>query len=377
MIIGSCGESERPARLYRFYASLLRPFGLLPQTPLGIGIFGRIISFVLLGIFLSLSFVTFYRPVFWAASLLLLFVGGWHAQAPSLSNDLPMFLWGFFLAGTLVSVVLGPFSRLGVLWRATLPLLLLVPLSFIERSWLAGVPSLLALVLVSITALVPPIRKQNTPRWIPALTILVGLTAVLAFAVRWVLPYLLAHYAAPFSRLSELNPDIAFLANVGKINLHEFYLFSLWHLKSWAGTFVWGHTELPWLVRTSWIVVWSSLCALGVLTLFREFRSATTRTLPILILLTLAAPLLISHFLVVEASGSYMFHQDLGIAQSFAKARLTAPGGAALSLLPLCALSAFLKRPPLRLQTCSYAALAAFSWALAYWLPSTYLIAVL
>lgn len=159
-ILKTCGVSDRPMLFYSHVKSFLPFKSFVESHPTNVQNFMRAFNFLCLAAFIGLVSFFCSLKITHALCVALAFVGAFSIQSASVTNDVVMYLAGFFIAAIFVRVTQEKINKRTVL-ASLLSLAFLFVVSNYDRSWIAAVP--MALSLVALAAFNHQLHKRNAP----------------------------------------------------------------------------------------------------------------------------------------------------------------------------------------------------------------------
>lgn len=342
LVIGSCGMSEGPQRLYSFYSSFLSPLRSFVDfsSPQMLRIVAYLFNVLLLasfGIVVALAGGHRAATVFGA---ILLFYGGIWSQLVSITNDFPMIILGLILALTLFLAVIP--DRKG---RALLVWFLAVFMAFVLRGvdvsiWSALPALALFFPLVILGRIGTGASSQSSRGGHKEAFQVVAAMALPIILFLTLKTVLVKDIASVGSLLKTKLPIGGYLANLEKFTEISKSFSFLWQfMKSVFGSYVWGHSYYDRWVYWGLFFLYLLLSATGVSYLFKS-RSKTGAWL---ILVTIGLLIALQLTAVLTA---YIFDAgtlDAIARDSYLKSRFTAPGVSTLLVLPAWGINALIE----------------------------------
>lgn len=373
-ILRVCGVSSRPIWLYRQYSKILSLFDEAPWSGSTYLTVGKWANSVILAIILGCAwFFLAYRRVF-AFLVLLIFSGGIMVQIPSVTNDVPMFFVG--LLGLLVATKVFDRSRIlyRVLWGLGY-LGLVAGVSHIDRSYLAGMPFALFLIFVGFFNIQqPPAPSSQSSSLSPSVasvvngTLIVVVVCALTTWSLWYTSHVIDNNPGPiFNWFRGYMDDLNLFLSLKDVPRSDMPILLYFYARSIAGTYMWGHSFLAAQVYFVWVtlvlIIPSILGIRYLLEIGGKYKKLCLAVLGVLIGIQVVVVLTV-------ASDSLGVH--LGAMDAQLKARLTAPGLAAIFLLPFLGFVSISKcekwRPWLLYGTLTWSLIMTF-----YYLPHFYI----
>jgi len=338
-VVGGCGATVLPQNLYHAYAVTLGrlvPASLidLPQVVRRIALAANIVFIVCLALasatlggiqLLSVLVVT------------LVFYGGAQSQLPTVTNDVPMILYGLYLAALGVSVIIHPqrWIRHGVGY--IVGGLLYAVLSSVDRGIHAALPVLIALPPAWALAFWAARSKSEVGscvrgsfwRLVAGPLFFFGAAALICISVKMALE----------TNLFDLHtlmvtkvPDGGLIDNMQKFRSVSDLALGLWlYFKSLFGSFVWGHSYYHDVTYAVHLVLFVIMTAAGCVAISSRARRAGPAAFLTALLATLAA----AQVCLILSVMSVNLNSPPIMRDSFLKSRLTAPGIAGLLIVPM------------------------------------------
>lgn len=334
-ILNSCGVSDSPAYLYKFYAAVLSIGGFHPSKPAEIEHVGKAANILLTLLIFCLILLLYGNDVTHASLFLLALTGGFLAQFASITNDIPQYLMGFFALGTACYIFLGKSQRKALVGVAVL--LVLFAIAFpIDRSSLSLLPLLLALVIFMMIrlsqgrSLIVEERDGHSNATVLLAAGCFTAGAVAAIAGLNLLPGIVR--LSPLSSLGEgiaQSTNLRMILNFPLVDLGQAAVLLGGYLQSVFGTFVWGHSFYHGIFYFIFAAACTGLAVWGIRSLKGTVGWKTCAFSGLMLGVLVAA----LAGIVVSIAAPYIHAHPIA-RDSFTKARLTAPAIAVFWLVP-------------------------------------------
>lgn len=334
-ILQTCGITNNPMLLYQYYIKLLKHVheftGTSPEELLWAG---RLISSLWLIIFLVLVRLILGKDIVMAVSLFLIFAGSYQSQFASITNDMPMYILGFWGMATLAHLLANGRSLRGIIAYSILVVGWCIG-SFIDRSYIAGLITVVYYPFVFI--LIGKLKKDlRTNIGIKDMykSVFCGLLYAALLLIGVYLTKILFTYSLGKDLVNYLLTwigDAGFLLYPIKLDFYPNLVLGYWYyFKSFFGTYVWGHSYYNRYIYCIYIICLFSLIYFGSL-----FVSKYTDKKRAIILLLTSFLTMVSYFYIVIAVAGKGYFQPEIVFGSYLKVRLTAPGISTLMALPI------------------------------------------
>lgn len=330
-IVNACGYSPRPEHLYKRYAiflktifssELLRQPSFLRSTAITIHIF---ILFLTIGLIAAMGG----KQLFETVAVILIFYGGWLSQQSSVTNDVPMILYGIYLAALMTKIATKPISTVSFLSWYSLAVFFEWCLIDVDLSALSAIPVLIAMPLLWLLMRKsrPALQFQHKDFSKTAILTCAYLSALASLLVLG--KYILTtNFGGLKSFLRNNLPSGQLLDNLAKFDSLYSDALSLWiYFKSFFGSFVWGHSYYHGLTYTVLIFVLITTYGIGLNSLFTR---AGGRLSSFVVLLLFGLLFLSQLTLLQSAYLPPSLALDEITRDSYLKTRFTAPGIAAI-----------------------------------------------
>jgi len=319
-ILGGCGKTALPMRYYNALASITptdNPDPIMSHF-----------NFVIINatfICSMLVLIYFLFPISQFQSTLIVFalMGGIYSQFPTITNDLPMFLFGVLLLNINTYFLSTSKNVLRHILAFFLAVLSLLIGRNIDHSYLAIIPSLFLIVTVGISKFAlkksPPMNRQN-PMAPCAIFFAAGLSIILFLYNGTVRDMII-------SGLTKFTNKAVFLENFVSSSLETKLEIFLSYFKSIVGTFVWGHSYFE---TFQYIISFIFLSYMAIRGLIKSQSYLDTRIGALWFSLAFWGSIIL-----IISSVPY----DIDILDSYSKVRKTAPSIAIILLLPFMGLN--------------------------------------
>jgi hypothetical protein len=329
-IIGGCGISKPPIKLYTFYVRILAFFGTTDFTPLGII---KNAIFINISLIFSLMFIAKFflnSDEMTAFCLSLSFLGGMIAQLPSLTNDFPMYILGCF--GLLSASSILQKSTLKGLGSFIMVVLLFMAVKGFDVSSLSFAPFLCILLLLLLVRCKAYLKQDFNPpqaslRFNVFLDFVGLFLCIIAFA--YIIVFL-SKISAIVNMLSMFDEHTHLLSDIQRLDLHKFVAILMSYWKSLIGSYVWGHSYWPDVLYLLSVIAYLVASYSGLLLL----KSRTTPWCFYAVILLLGAVAAFQLTIVLGIASDASFSDNQIARESFTKVRLSAPIATAALILP-------------------------------------------
>jgi hypothetical protein len=359
----SCGISEEPTSLYRKYWQLIGSPDIrnwLPKDLLKLGVFFNAMWVML---FLCAVGAFFGLAVTQTVSLLMLLCGSFIGQFPSVTDDIPFYIGGWWIValflGSLTSVHSS--KKLVALFATLIAYFYLLEAN---RIWIVAAPGLVASAICCIFCFYKPageIKKSQALRGalIYSLVIMISIPTI----------NLLAGSSAPAYRGFINNTLFAdYVPNISLLSIPE-NLFLFWrHWCSYVGSFVWGHSYFDVAVYCIYTLFFILLSGVGLMYGPKEKNKFYLVTFSL-------AGAFVGQVVVANSIAAPFYNSSVGYFESFTKIRLSAPGLAGLVFLPAIGIIKVLTIDKgIQLEILKFFAWSWVLFLLLYYLPKFYLL---
>lgn len=333
-VIGDCGETHRPSSLYKRYSQLfqLHFFQLTPQL---LAWLGRAINLSLTLLLMATTCFLLGRPALRGLSVALIFCGAYLAQLASITNDFPL-----FISGMAFGIFIGHGISHGIRPLNFVHLLIWVGLYStlffdIDQSWILGLPMISACIFITVLSFFRKYKKniQTSSRARQLVQLLVFISVFIGCFIA---------IAELRDQISNVNHEwgivprtyMQMLLNFVNLTSSETWISISEHMKSFWGTYVWGHTNHS---NFFYICLTLGLATTSVLGLNQiSMKGIFPKTLA-----AFAAILMAMHLLVTISIFSWLTRPyDIPalpyvMTAAFAKARFSATSAASILILGL------------------------------------------
>jgi hypothetical protein len=329
-IIGHCGITDPPIKLYTLYVRILAFFGATEYAPLGIIRTAMVINIFLIIVLVCIARSFLNSNEMAAFYLSLSFLGGMVAQLPSLTNDFPMFILGGFGLLSAVSILQKPILKgLGSFFMA---ILIFMIVQRFDLSSLSFAPFLCVLFLL-LLARWKLLSKQysNPPQTSLRLKAFLDFLGLFLYIIGFVyIVTILVKIPAIVNILSMLDERTLLLGDIQRIDSHKSagILISYW--KSIFGSYVWGHSYWPDAFYGLSVSGYLVASYLGLLLL----KSRTTPWHYYTVASILGAVVAFQIVIVLGIASGPSFSDNQIFRESYTKVRLSAPIATAALILP-------------------------------------------
>lgn len=332
-ILGSCGHSAKPLWLYKQYAELLHLFtsqggevqasSLIYQT--------RIIHLALTLLTLGLILLLFGRDYLKLGFFLLLTSLPFSTNFNAITNDFPMFLTGLMILIGITHFLTERSAKASLLFLTTVVGLLFF-IKNIDRSWLASLPAVICLAALLVGHWWLSDRSSKAPHHTRSKTGLIyffAMTASSAVVTFWGVLFIIKNWDRQILQLlASIQPDLRLLQGL-KYFEPQTAATGLWdYYRSLVGSFVWGHAYLPTVVYQIFFLAGLYLSYRGAKSICKHRDIKQVRFIAGILGLLFAAQSII---VIAVLYSYYPFKLPV---DSLVKVRLTAPGLAAILVLP-------------------------------------------
>jgi hypothetical protein len=373
-IVGGCGETERPTWLYKNYFKAL-PFAKdVTWNPIRLLCFGIGINLIFLALFLFGIAWLFRRDTVALLGLAvpLVLCGAFWGQLSSLTNDIPQYLFGFSALAACLAVVRAVPRRKIALW-----LVLLHGFSFlgscVDRSWVTGLPAL-ALADFGFLLVVLKGACEHEPRVHWVWLVFAGCVGAAGAFLLWFVKVAFGLLPDLAARLQATLSETALVVAAPVLDLKSQLLIFKWHLDSFFGSFIWGHSYYNSTLYTLFFLVFAALVFVGLSALAgrlpgRGSGESAVRAPEVVagVYVVGGVALLAVQFFVVQVVAGAQFGLEPIAAMSYTKIRLSAPGLASLCFFPVVGVVALFERFPVARRLSVFALCAWGIWFLAYY----------
>lgn len=350
--LSSCGVSEGPLRLYRFYATIISFFSQPPKAPLEYVLTGRITNLMVISFLVALIACLYGGTILTTSMIVMMLTGGFLAQAASITNDIPPYLLGFFGLATLVYSSFGR-EPLRIYTGFCLFALFSALIFFIDPSIVSAIPLSISILLIVLTRALEsrplstianaPVKYQRQQFRLLAITFSCFIFSFLCgFLLLKAIPWLRTFNS--INSLIEAVPRSDIIMNFERLSLAKMLTILVEYFRSVYGSFVWGHSYYNSFVYISLFAIHILLFLAGirVISLGQHKRSMA------LLIASLSGILLAIHIGIVTSIAALYVDSHPVTLGSYAKARLTAPATAVIWILPAVGLTHMLRQQTVR-----------------------------
>ena len=345
---GNCGETNRPIALYKVYSNIASNFvSTTALNALELLKLGRIFNLLWTVLLVASVFLFFGKTVANSTIFVFLFTGTIFSQVPSITNDIPNFMYGLFLTACIAKLATsGPTLRSWV--GAIVAVLWFGIATQIDVSAGAAIPPLICVVVLALTGVFDVFRptrergleihlSQSVGARNLAIIAAGSFTSILAI---YFLSNLVSFNRSLFDELvfSRIDQSLQIL-KINSATATEIQHLVTSHVKGYFGSFVWGHSHYSGYVYLSLTLFFIGLAVIGG---YSQHWTSVFRDGPRLYVF---GTLVVIQFAIPIALGAEHFAESVQYAESFTKLRLTAPGIASLMALP-CIGVVFLQNSP-------------------------------
>jgi hypothetical protein len=328
-ILGHCGLSSKPIKLYTIYAKVLHFFNVEQERPWVITIGVRLINITLILCMLLLGVAVLKKPQMVVFTLSLTFLGGMLSQAASLTNDIPLFLLGCVaLQGFVIAL------NRNIYWKLASIIIVFV-LTFllweIDVSSITALPLLSGIIILSFTPKISPLKPKNiTDRTNQNLLtrffifILIVLLMLITFRALMNLPLI-------SDRISKLANKLYLLNDFKLVDYSNFsgILVSYW--KSFVGTYVWGHSYWPQLYYLIGFIAYLITFLKGL----KQLGFDLLREKYFFVLFIIAAIVSVQLIVIFSIAAGSVSLSDQIAREAYTKVRLSAPLSTGILIMPM------------------------------------------
>ncbi|WP_141730853.1 hypothetical protein [Oligoflexus tunisiensis] len=328
-IVGHCGVTAPPIRLYSTYVKILELFGFKEVTPLRIIRFAQFLNAFLILSVLGLARVFLNTSELAAFVLSLSFLGGMIAQSPSLTNDIPLFILGCLCLLSAATIIQKSITK-GIISLLITSIFFHAVRNF-DISSVTALPFLCALiVLLMIKGAV--VRTDTMPpsqiSFGKALLFFLGFILCIIVCVGIFKSMISEQYF--LSTLSEIEGRVLLLRDLERLDFENSVNIIVSYWRSYIGSYVWGHSYWP----NIYYVFSAAAYIAAVISGLRILKSKASPRVFYTSGITLAALIATQVVIILSIASEPSSAGDQVFRDSYTKVRLSAPIAPALLILP-------------------------------------------
>lgn len=342
ILLKGCGYSDLPQNLYRIYGAI---FGKLfseesIDDPVKIRKIFGILNLAILIFTIVIVWFFIGRGFSKATLIFLVGYGGALAQLPTITNDIPMIMFGLLLLAAFTASVTNEIAMpKSMLFFGALGVIFLMK---IDQSIYAAIPVLVGILAVHLLKNFS-FSPQKSCSDQAGQSLLYGILAMLAYVflilvlVSSVIYLLKIDVLGSREFLVRNLPNGELLNNLSNYRGKLEIMSAFWsYFKSLIGSYVWGHSYYHTSIYCAWGILLVLLGSFGFLKILASFNvnyRAAAVVLLILSLVTSAQILLSLTVLKIDANSAQ------SLKDAYLKSRFTAPGIGALLIMPMLGLT--------------------------------------